>query len=140
MGNHHAGSNPAATAITFVITMEDIIFTTHPTELTVTDTDWTEVLSLTKELVPYVHFINYSGEVTSDTVNEVFGVRILYNGNEASIDIKQTLIANQYMKFTDFGMIQPDTIEPIEVTVELRTLNPGVTAKIRKQRLLIMRE
>jgi len=107
------------------------------TGLPITSSEWTQVSSKTGTLRATGNFIFLSSEYGGTSSNVAIGIRVLLNGNEVAFDYHMPSIANQYKKFTDFGIYIPVAEEEVTLSIEVRALAAGQTVLTRRIRLMV---
>ena len=119
--------------------MTVIMYAANESEQEVSSVNWTPVASVSKTLeTPGEHMIWVNAEYAGVNVDEVVGVRVLIDGDEASFDHFEPRLANQFRTFSPFGM-KNFNVGTHEVSLEARCLDATQTVKVRRVRLLVMK-
>lgn len=98
---------------------------------------WTQVFSMVGNLRPVGNFIQVSAEYGGTVTNRNVGIRVLIDGVERSFDYHLPGLANQYKKFTDFGILTPVSEGEHTLSIEVRALGTGQTVLVRRIRAMV---
>ena len=104
----------------------------------ITSQEWTAVATKAGNLRAVTNFVFISAEYGGSSANKDIGIRIMLNGNEVAFDYYTPSVANQYRKFTDFGIYTPVADEEVTLSVEVRALGTEQTVITRRIKIMVM--
>ena len=119
--------------------MSVMFYENSPNEIgPVTATEWTEVATKSGNLNATDNFIFVSCEYSGTLTNRNVGIRVLVDGVEAGFDHFVPTIADQYRKYSDFGMLGLAEPGSHTISLEARILGAGQSMMVRRIRLMVM--
>jgi hypothetical protein len=99
---------------------------------------WEQKASKTGSLRVTGNFLNFYCEYGGDTAKKDVEVRVLVNGVERGTDYHTVSVAGEYKAFSCFGVIEPSVEEDYTISVEIRAMEVGQTALLRRVRLMVV--
>ena len=99
---------------------------------------WEQKATKTGSLRVTGNFLNFYCEYGGDTAKKDVQVRVLVNGVEKGTDYHTVAVAGGYRAFSCFGVIEPRVEADYTISVEIRAMEVGQTANIRRVRLMVV--